>query len=53
MISFFTPNLMQDKISTGGASTGAEPFAVAVFLLVPASYIWLKRKDDKEDMAFA
>lgn len=53
MISFFTPNLMQDKIHTGGASTGAEPFAAAVFLLVPASYIWLKRKDDKEDMAFA
>ncbi len=53
MISFFTPNLMQDKISTGGASTGAEPFVAAVFLLVPASYVWLKRKDDKEDMAFA
>lgn len=53
MISFFTPNLMQDKISTGGASTGAEPFAAAVLLLVPVSYIWLKRKDDKEDMAFA
>lgn len=53
LISFFTPNLMQDKISTGGASTGAEPFAAAAFLLVPASYVWLKRKDNKEDMAFA
>lgn len=53
MISFFTPNLMQDKIHTGGASSGAEPFAAVVFLLIPASYVWLKRKDDKEDMAFA
>ena len=53
MISFFTPNLMQDKINAAGASTGAEPFAAAVFLLVPASYVWMKRKDDKEDMAFA
>ena len=53
MIGFFTPNLMQDKIYTAGASTGAEPFAAAVFLLVPTSYVLLKRKDDKEDMAFA
>lgn len=53
MIGFFTPNLMQDKFYIAGASTGAEPFAAAVFLLVPASYVWLKRKDNKEDMAFA
>lgn len=53
VIAFYTPNLMQNKIYTGGASTGAEPFAAAVFTLVPASYVWLKRKDNKEDMAFA
>lgn len=52
MISFFTPNLMQGMISTAGASTGAEPFAAAVFLLVPTSYVWIKKKDKKE-MAFA
>lgn len=52
MISFFTPNLMQDKISTAGASSGAEPFAAAAFLLIPTSYICLKKKDKKE-MALA
>ena len=52
-IAFFTPNLMQDKISAGGASTGAEPFAAAAFLLVPTSYFLIKKKDEKEDMAFA
>ena len=52
MISFFTPNLMQGKLSAAGASTGAEPFAAAVFLLVPTSYICIKKKDKKE-MAFA
>ena len=52
-ISFFTPNLMQDKITTGGASTGAEPFAAAAFLLVPTSYFLIKKKEDKEGMAFA
>ncbi|MCM1039710.1 MAG: hypothetical protein NC434_10340 [Ruminococcus sp.] len=51
-IGFFTPNLMQDKIWTAGASTGAEPFAAAMFLLVPTSYIVIKKKDKKE-MAFA
>ena len=53
MISFFTPNLMQDHISTAGSPTGAEPFAAAAFLFVPTSYIWLKKKGEKEDMAFA
>ena len=53
MISFYTPNLMLGKVNAAGASTGAKPFAAAVFLLVPASYVWFKRKDDKEDMAFA
>lgn len=48
MISFFTPNLMQDKISTAGASTGAVPFAAAAFLVVPVSYIALKKKKEGE-----
>lgn len=48
MISFFTPNLMQDKISTAGASTGAVPFAAAAFLVVPVSYIVLKKKKEGE-----
>lgn len=48
MISFFTPNLMQDKISTAGASTGAVPFAAVAFLAVPASYIVLKKKKEGE-----
>lgn len=48
MISFFTPNLMQDKISAAGASSGAVPFAAVVFLAVPASYIWLKKKKEGE-----
>ncbi len=53
MISFFTPNLMQGKISTAGASTGAEPFAAAAFLLVPTSCILIKRKNNKGDLTFA
>lgn len=53
MISFFTPNLMQDKISTAGASTGAEPFAAAAFLLVPTSCILIKRKNEKEGFGIA
>ncbi|MCM1184604.1 MAG: hypothetical protein NC337_14635 [Roseburia sp.] len=48
MIGFFTPNLMQGKIYTAGASTGGAPFAAVVFLAVPASYIWLKKKKEGE-----
>lgn len=53
MVQFFTPNLMLERLTAAGSPTGAVPFSAAVFLLVPASYVWLKRKDDKEDMAFA
>ncbi|MCM1253732.1 MAG: hypothetical protein NC321_13000 [Clostridium sp.] len=53
MVQFFTPNLMRDRLTAAGSPTGAEPFAAAVFLLVPASYVWLKKRDNKEDMAFA
>ena len=53
MIGFFTPNLMQDKIHTAGASTGAEPFAAAAFLLVPTSCMWIKKKNEKEGFGIA
>lgn len=53
MIGFFTPNLMQDKIYTAGASTGAEPFAAAAFLLVPTSCILIKKKNEKEGFGIA
>ena len=52
MIQFFTPNLMYNKISAAGSPTGAEPFAAAAFLFIPASYVWLKKKNDREG-AFA
>ncbi len=48
LLEFFTPNLMYRRLATGGASTGAAPFAVAVFLLVPASYVWLRKKSREE-----
>ena len=53
MIGFFTPNLMQDKIHTAGASTGAEPFAAAAFLLVPTSCMLIKKKNEKEGFGIA
>lgn len=53
MIGFYTPNLMQDKIHTAGASTGAEPFAAAAFLLVPTSCMWIKKKNEKEGFGIA
>ena len=53
VLEYTTPNLMYRRIATAGSPTGAVPFSAAVFLLVPASYVLLKRKDDKEDMAFA
>ncbi len=52
MIQFFTPNLMYNKISAAGSPTGAEPFAAAAFLFIPASYVWLKKKNEREG-AFA
>ena len=52
MIQFYTPNLMYNKISAAGSPTGSVPFAAAVFLLVPASYVWLKKKN-REEEAFA
>lgn len=52
MIQFFTPNLMYNKISAAGSPTGAEPFAAAAFLIIPASYVWLKKKNEREG-AFA
>ncbi|MBO5291750.1 MAG: hypothetical protein J6B10_00990 [Lachnospiraceae bacterium] len=51
MIQFFTPNLMYNRISAAGSPTGAVPFSAAVFLLVPASYVWLKRKKNGEALA--
>lgn len=51
MIQFFTPNLMYNRLTAAGSSSGAVPFATVVFLLVPASYVMLKRKD--KEMAFA
>ena len=51
MIQFFTPNLMYNRLTAAGSSSGAVPFATVVFLLVPASYVLLKRKD--KEMAFA
>ena len=53
MIGFFTPNLMQDKIYTAGASTGAEPFAAAAFLLVPTSCMLIKKRNEKEGFGIA
>ncbi len=53
MIGFFTPNLMQDKIYTAGASTGAEPFAAAAFLLVPTSCMLIRKKNEKEGYGIA
>lgn len=53
MIGFFTPNLMKDKIHTAGASTGAEPFAAAAFLLVPTSCMLIKKKNEKEGFGIA
>lgn len=53
MIGFFTPNLMQNKIHTAGASTGAEPFAAAAFLLVPTSCMLIKKKNEKEGFGIA
>ena len=47
MIQFYTPNLMYNYISAAGSPTGAIPFAAAVFLLVPAGYVWLKKKENK------
>lgn len=52
MIQFYTPNLMSNRISAAGSPTGSIPFAAGVFLFVPASYIWLKKKNDK-GVAFA
>ncbi len=52
MIQFYTPNLMSDRISAAGSPTGSVPFAAAVFLLVPASYVWLKKRNE-EELSFA
>ncbi|MCM1155194.1 MAG: hypothetical protein NC314_10610 [Roseburia sp.] len=52
VLEYTTPNLMYRRIATAGSPTGAEPFAAAMFLLVPTSYIVIKKKDKKE-MAFA
>ena len=52
MIQFYTPNLMSNRISAAGSPTGSIPFAAGAFLFVPASYIWLKKKNDK-GVAFA
>ncbi len=52
MIQFYTPNLMYNKISAAGSPTGSVPFAAAAFLLVPVSYVWLKKKN-REEEAFA
>ncbi len=52
MIQFYTPNLMYNKISAAGSPTGSVPFAAAAFLLVPASCVWLKKKN-REEEAFA
>lgn len=52
VLEYTTPNLMYRRIATAGSPTGSVPFAAAVFLLVPTSYIYIKKKDKKE-MAFA
>ena len=46
MIQFYTPNLMYRTISVAGSPTGAIPFAAGVFLLVPAGYVWLKKREE-------
>lgn len=53
MVQFFTPNLMQDRLSAAGSSTGAEPFAAAAFLLVPTSCMLIKKKNEKEGFGIA
>ncbi len=53
MISYTSPNLMKDHLSVAGASTGAEPFAAAAFLLVPTSCMWIKKKNEKEGFGIA
>lgn len=52
VLEYTTPNLMYRRIATAGSPTGSAPFAAAVFLLVPTSYVCIKKKDKKE-MAFA
>ena len=46
MIQFFTPNLMYRRIGVAGSPTGAVPFAAGAFLLVPAGYVWLKKREE-------
>ena len=46
MIQFYTPNLMYRTISVAGSPTGAIPFAAGAFLLVPAGYVWLKKREE-------
>lgn len=53
MISYKTDNLMKDHLSVAGASTGAEPFAAAAFLLVPTSCMLIKKKNEKEGFGIA
>lgn len=53
MISYTSPNLMKDHLSVAGASTGAEPFAAAAFLLVPTSCMLIKKKNEKEGFGIA
>ena len=53
MISYQSPNLMLNHMSVAGASTGAEPFAAAAFLLVPTSCMLIKKKNEKEGFGIA
>jgi hypothetical protein len=46
VIQFFTPNLMYRRIGVAGSPTGAIPFAAGAFLLVPAGYVWLKKREE-------
>lgn len=44
MIEMYNPNLMNSKISFAGSPTGAIPFAIAAFTVIPVGYILIKKK---------